>query len=216
TQLLKNDSQSYKSAVFATGGGCLPVPKVSDKNHPHYLKFVETVLHYALKKDIDTIVLGAQWLSYFGGESSYFVEINSMELPLKNQNGIDAAYIELEKMIQNLINQQKKVCIILPMPLGKDFDPQSIFKRTLLGEWEFCIKNVDANLWRQRSKSVCEKLKKIATHNGAEIIDPTIYFCNESICKVSINGNPIYKDGGHLRPSYVRANITFLDKIMKK
>jgi peptidoglycan/LPS O-acetylase OafA/YrhL len=214
-EVLKTKNVS-KSVIFSTGGGWLPIPYIFSDQHFGYLEFVNTVLHLTHDKNIKTVVIGAQWQGYLvgQGENGYYFKKNKTRLSLKDQGGVDMAFLELENMIKKLILDGKKVYIILNMPGGEEYDPKSFFSRNLIGKWNLNLPIGSFNKWNLKAKKVSDKLKEIARNVGAHIIDPTHYLCHENTCQNLLNGDPIYKDGGHLRPSYVKDHIKFLDFLL--
>jgi len=55
-------------------------------------------------------------------------------------------------------------------------------------------------------------LINIAAKNKIEIIDPMKYLCGDATCpSVDADGQPMYKDGQHLRPYFVRKKASFID-----
>jgi hypothetical protein len=57
------------------------------------------------------------------------------------------------------------------------------------------------------------KLIQVAQQTGANVIDPIQSLCDHLTCPaVSPDGEPIYVDGAHIRPSYARANVSYLDE----
>ena len=61
---------------------------------------------------------------------------------------------------------------------------------------------------------IVSRLKTAAYSAGAVVIDPVEYLCRRDCPALTNDGAPIYKNNGHLRPSYVRDNVTFLDAII--
>jgi hypothetical protein len=56
------------------------------------------------------------------------------------------------------------------------------------------------------------RLIEVANRAGAVVIDPLDYLCGSSICPAFEEGNPIYMDPTHLRSSYVRDRVSYLDR----
>jgi hypothetical protein len=61
-----------------------------------------------------------------------------------------------------------------------------------------------------------ERLKAIAMRTNVEVIDPLDFLCSENRCQVAAaDGTPFYRDTGHMRPFYVRANATYIDRVLE-
>lgn len=64
--------------------------------------------------------------------------------------------------------------------------------------------------------STKEPLIKMSLAHGAHIIDPFPILCPDGVCPaLDANGEPIYKDWDHFRPSYIRKNGSFIDQTME-
>ena len=62
---------------------------------------------------------------------------------------------------------------------------------------------------------VMDKLKAVATETGAQIIDPVPSLCDVRTCPtVSLDGQPVYKDENHMRPSYAIDKAHYMDRIL--
>src|SRR5712671_3522592 len=61
---------------------------------------------------------------------------------------------------------------------------------------------------------VVSRLKRIARSTGATVIDPVDYLCDGNCPTLTNDGWPVYMDDNHLRPSFVRQHVTFLDAIV--
>jgi hypothetical protein len=56
------------------------------------------------------------------------------------------------------------------------------------------------------------KLIALAMSTGAKIINPLDTFCVDRICPITDKeGNPLYKDSGHITASYARARASFIN-----
>jgi len=64
--------------------------------------------------------------------------------------------------------------------------------------------------------AISHALAATARQAGAEVIDPLDHLCAKSTCPAATpDGTPLYKDAVHLRPSYVRSSVTYLDGAVK-
>jgi hypothetical protein len=64
--------------------------------------------------------------------------------------------------------------------------------------------------------SITSRLTMIASDTGARVLNPTACLCQDNACStVDADGIPVYRDGGHMRPSFVRNHAGFLDFILK-
>ncbi|MCI5193902.1 MAG: acyltransferase [Candidatus Electrothrix sp. AU1_5] len=213
-ELLEQHPDQLKSVVFATRGGCLPVPNVYEDDHPLCTKeFKDTVLKYALSDDVDTVVVGASWGKLIlkenlqKGDRYYY--LNGDRKHSFEDDGIEYAYHALEEFLVTLL-QQKKVYLLLDNPTGTHFNPKTFFTGTRVSGI------VDKRmLWQEYSKQqdhVRLQLKALGNRLGVTVIDPVEHFCKEDKCRTSLeDGTPIYKDFGHIRPYYVKQYTDYID-----
>jgi hypothetical protein len=65
SSLINENPDRYRSALFATCGGCPPMPGVREGGHRLCSDLVDNVLDLANAPDVDAIVIGAPWKAYF-------------------------------------------------------------------------------------------------------------------------------------------------------
>ena len=218
-ELLTHDPLHTRTAIFATGGGCAPIPGVWEAHHAYCDGLVQHAIAYAQQPTVDTVVIGAAWQSYFQDtDSRYDYQFKDQGfsgrlVPDVSSESARRALGALDQMVQTLTRQHKRVVLILQIPVGDDLDPLRMVDRSVL-KLGFGINA--APLSRREVmravQRVDSQLVAIAKHAGAEIIDPLDSLCGPTTCPtLDENGAPMYRDAGHLRPSYVRANVHFLD-----
>ena len=220
-RVLSEDPSHSKSVLFAATGGCAPIPGVRERHHPHCDGFVARTVERARDPAIDTIVIAAAWYSYFVDPdprySYYFANADfSGPIGLGSQ-GAARAFAAFEQMVRSFVQQGKTVYIVLQIPVDSAIAPQHMIKRSLfdlsfsLDIHPFSRAETVANL-----EPVDSLLRGVALRTGAYVLDPLAVLCATDMCPVvDANGDPIYLDGGHLRPSYVRNNIRFLDVLLR-
>ncbi len=218
--LISKDPQGTRSAVFATFGGCPPIPHLYDSMTPKCLHFNEEVFAYAKSSDIDVVVVGAQWLGYFLGAHGgrYYYDDSGIHRELGLQTiGSEKAYQALEAKIMELRGLGKKVYLIGNIPVGPEVDPSIMVRRSLLPiGFSINKSGIKKSEFLGKYGEIRQRLVDISTRSGATLIDPISYLCSDAVCpSVLDDGEPIYKDGGHLRPSYVREKVHFLDETIK-
>jgi hypothetical protein len=59
-----------------------------------------------------------------------------------------------------------------------------------------------------------DQIASVAKANGASVIEPVDYLCKDGICIVEDENGPIHYDFGHLRSSFVRDKVKYLDATM--
>jgi peptidoglycan/LPS O-acetylase OafA/YrhL len=68
------------SAIYATSGGCVPIPGIFRKTHPACQPFAMRAFEFAKSKHFNTVVVAAQWNGYFTSD-----QIEFDKLPLNTE-----------------------------------------------------------------------------------------------------------------------------------
>lgn len=64
--------------------------------------------------------------------------------------------------------------------------------------------------------AVRQRLMDVGARSGATVIDPLDFLCSENVCpSVGEEGEAIYMDSVHLRPTYVREKVHYLDETIE-
>lgn len=212
-QLRETEPALHNSAVFVTDGGCPPIPGVTESARRRDCGgYVEAALSYVEQNDVDTVVVAAAWSLYFGS-TAYWADGMALSEPQARELAIRS----LQKMIGRLTASGRRVYLVLSIPHHPHLDPANLVKRSL---WTFQVET--GGVARGELKSVndpgTEQLRRAALAAGAIVIDPLEMLCdaNSHCAAFTDNGEPRYKDGGHLRPKYVRESVAYLDEAVRK
>jgi peptidoglycan/LPS O-acetylase OafA/YrhL len=219
TRLFEEKNKRLKSAIFATKPSWPPIPNLYSPNYPAYKGMMDAVLALTQDPKVTDVVIGANWFGYTTSQTLYYHEKNGVHHDLnKGSIGLTEAFDDLKQMIQTMVSHGKRVYLISNMPTGGEYDPKSRFvERDFFGRWKFDSKQGNKAAWMAYSKDLKSLLQTIAKESGATFLNPEDFLCNNSECTVSTDrGDPIYMDGAHLRPGYVKDNVTFLDPILLK
>lgn len=215
-KLMNEGKTSGSSIVFATYGGCPPIPNVFEKDHPKMDIFVDSVRSFAKDPSIKTVVIGAQWVGYMLSEN-YTHKTTYQESPLRqNCSTNSAALKDFEIMVREFVQAKKKVYIILNIPTGSIFEPRDMVNRTYSGQWTLKDIPTEPCSWLETARPILKELAKIAYDTGAIVIDPVDSLCQEDKCLIlTKSGTPVYRDGSHLSPKYVAEHANFIDITMQ-
>jgi peptidoglycan/LPS O-acetylase OafA/YrhL len=213
-------SKTNKSIVFATQGGCIPIPNVHHDKRHECDELVDDVLSYVSGKQVKTVVISALWYVYFDKDSMHYIynDRNSQKYFLIQSDGRKLALKSFEILLRRLNEQGKKTYVLLNIPIGEEFSPINMINRSLVsGKSFFQIKYNDVSTDSfKRYRYIDSALIDVSGKSNAVVIDPKMYLCNEKRCpSISDDGEPIYKDTSHLRPSFVRTNVQFLDETLQ-
>ena len=110
------------------------------------------------------------------------------------------------------------VYLVLNIPIGDKLDPKYMVKRSFR-EFPYMMSTrtggLDYREFRDKYGHIKNDLIKVAQDSGAIVIDPESSLCSGDTCKaIDSNGDPLYKDSAHLRPTYVRKHAKFIDKAL--
>ena len=195
------------TAVFAVRGACsLPYEFSWAFGKAACRRHIEKALAYAQRQDVDTVVIASAWFGYFMTESQGRWSMNPDSLP---------ALTRMQETIADLRKMNKRVYLVLIGPVDRKLDPLSRIHRTVLPPG-FQVSDIEAPTRLEihaKFARIEVLLRQIASDTGARIIDPTDALCDHTTCPaLTRDGEPIYLDMGHLRPSFMRASATFMDE----
>jgi peptidoglycan/LPS O-acetylase OafA/YrhL len=209
-RILADHPSNSHSAVFAVRGMCaLGAVEIVGQFRAACQEHLQDAVRYANDPNVDTVVIGGTWYLYF-------VDFPDTQFgaagPLKP--GTDRALDSLERVVAAWVRHGKRVYLVLNMPVGISLDPREMIRRTLLPPaFRIDIHSparaaIDAALG-----PIDARLERLARETGATVIDPVPSLCNATSCPaITPDGEPMYHDANHLRPSYVRDSVHFLDE----
>jgi len=212
-ELIRKAPAGTRSAVLATCPGAPPVPGVRDVVPDRCAALLAAVRRYARLPHVEVVVIGAAWHNTFRG-SNYFDDGGGRRVLLRDSTGTRQAFAALEAMLRELRELGKTTYLILDSPSGPSFHPGNLVRRSLSG---FTIERGGRPLAGLQSEFgwIGEALRAIAARTDTAVIDPMASLCHDDRCPaLADDGLPIYVDTGHLRPSFVRAHATFVDRTL--
>ena len=205
----KRRETSSRGAFVLWGGGAPPIPGLKEKNHPATGEMISEVDR--LLRDntqIDRVILGANWVwCCCLPVAPYRIGNESFPSDAARSLALEA----LEDMIQKIRMQGKNVYLVLNIPVDPIQDPKSEMTRAFDGISTTIATPLLASEFRSRYGSFLLQLREVGQEAGAIIIDPLDFFLADGSYPRLINGKHIYKDSCHLRPSFVRDDVTYLD-----
>ncbi|MEI6376764.1 MAG: SGNH hydrolase domain-containing protein, partial [bacterium] len=208
-ELLKNNKSHERGAILIWSGGIPPIPGYLVKTKPECEKFFN-IFSKTINSDqrIDRVVISGLWGIYLmRGTGNTILGINTDD---------DRALMKLGEalgaMVKKLTDQKIKVYIVLGANGEKKLDPKNLIKRGFSGHHLIPPPVVTSKEYLENNHSLINMITKTAQKNGAEVIDPLDYLCQGGVWKFTDEeGVPIRVDVGHLRPSYVRQHVKYLD-----
>lgn len=214
-QFMADHPDNQLSAVFAVRGGCLPgSPEMSvvEADPEACRTLTQDAIAYARQPNVETVVIGACWYRYFVKFPSFtrFGEAGPI------QPGTDAALENLRRLVTQLVAMDKRVYVILHIPIGHGFDPRYMIERSLLPPAFTVSARPPSRAEIERAlQPFVARIRAIALESGAHVIDPMQWLCEADRCPaISASGEPMYHDVGHLSPSYAKQHVHFLDELL--
>ena len=196
--LLSAEPTRYRSVVFATRGGCLPIPNYSDA--PRGCEaHLSAALRYAQRDAVERVVIGGYWLNIPPGKAR------------------DDAVQSIGRLIAAL-SKTKKVYLLMNIPAGPEFDPRNMFTGSRLStilpkESPMALSLAD---FLKDYGPLREALAATVAANGGTPIDPLTWLCANGTCPVlSQDGRPLYMDEHHMRPFHAAQNTWYVDVTVK-
>ena len=216
--LLQSNPAHSESVVYASNGGCPPIPHVQEDHHPYCLGLIDRALKFAEDPNVNVVVIGANWVGYFveidPRYSYYFADGRSKEELLPGSRGAQRALDALQSMITRLKGEGKEVYLVLQSPRDDALDPRRMIgKRWGASSFRINVPVVSKDAVTRTMQPIVSQLRAIANATGARVIDPIDYLCAQHCPVMTSDGLPIYRDEGHLNPRYVRTNVRYLDQV---
>ncbi len=218
-QELLDDGRLTKTVYFVVGPSCTPIPGII-KSGPfaHCSEMPKIAADLIDTKHIGTVVFGGSWPEYQGDD--IYVERGGVRLPIDSPEAVNDVYANLEDETRRLVRTNHSVYLILNPPVSDRFDPRRMISRSLTGFRidPAVLEGVPIPDLVARAADVDRRLIDIAERTGARTVDPLSDICGAGPTCSSFfaDGEPKFVDSMHLRPAYVRNNITFLDNLLTR
>ncbi len=205
--------------VFLAHGGCPPIRNIRDNRDStdSCPTHVENSIKEALRPEVHSVVLGASWYSYFKKDTKYYIENNISKTIASQTNGFDGAMDELKNTLKILKHSNKKVYLVLNMPMGKVYDPKQMVERSFSSTpVKIHIEPLIKVEFDEKYAEVKKALIEVAMSADVIIIDPIDHLCLKDICPTATqDGKPFYKDESHFRPYYAKEHVKYLDRVFE-
>jgi len=167
---------------------------------------------------VKAVVIGANWLGYFLPQNrdpryDYRIVMDSGGTQRIDQPaGSAQALSQLSKMISALRRAGKSVYLILPSANESRFDPRRMIVRMRFSINAPVIARAELI---NSMEPIRSELKATSVASGANLLDPMDTLCAKMCSALLEDGVPIYIDGDHLNPEYVRRQVRFLDPVLR-
>ena len=201
------DTSAQKEGVsgrLITLSACPPLLGVDRTDIKFCYQYNESVIQYIeTHPELETVILAGRWALSANGERYKTEEESNVELIdvlSSEQSGTNAQIFEIgiNRTVERLIELNRNVVIVMPIPeVGYDVPSSyTIAFRTGRDLNEIIAPTFDE--YAQRNQIVNSVLFKMMNHYDVLLINPAATLCDQSICKVVVDGRPLYRDGNHL------------------
>lgn len=132
----------------------------------------------------------------------------SKDLQVRNSEA-EFRYNKLVGFIHKIKDRSAQIYIVMPEPFGDAYNPKKHLRLGL----EINIDKQDVIKHFNEHYNAIDKIKNLELP-FINFIDPLDFLCSESSCKTTTeDGDFIYYDDSHMRPSYAKSLMSYLDRI---
>jgi peptidoglycan/LPS O-acetylase OafA/YrhL len=211
-RLLTDNPHNSRGAVFAASEECDPWRTKFYGREQACERMDEAMQEFAKGDMVDTVVIGACWYCWLVD-----VDYITPSVDRGMKENADAILEKWTSFVASLRNSNKRVFVVLNIPLDPALDPRQMIERSdVLGGFKVADTFVATERVRRRLYHVTSKLRKNLEGTGAILIDPVNTLCDAKRCpSMSIEGGAVYADLLHIRGSYVREKVVFLDEAVQ-
>jgi len=204
---------------FLTEGGCPPVPNLLEDLHPGCFNLFDRLYKFlSIETNISKVVVSGCFNCYFidqsrsvptpGDNYNYYYLSGEEKLQLRSGKGQSESLVSLKTFL-NSLSSRYKVIFIGDNPSSESFNPSVILSYVLRGDSAYF--NARYPNFSHREFQVSKEELKLEDKLLISTASSAIYFglidivCPGGICKAIDNvGSPLYKDGNHMRPAFVK------------
>jgi peptidoglycan/LPS O-acetylase OafA/YrhL len=207
--ILENANNESRGAIFIAAPATLPIQGLVT---PEWNNGQDLMVSFwkEVKENpkIDRVVIGARWGTNAFSSNS---KCHYNGLSLSDPSSLEVVMWELEKNVRILQEMGKTVYLLLNIPTGFELDPKNLYVRGFISPISSGVRRLKVADFLQIDKPFRDKLLAISQSTGAIIIDPIPSLSENNFCTAVNADGPIRCDDSHLRPSYVREHVKYLD-----
>ena len=218
-QRLYEAGQLRARVYFLAGPSCAPIPGATRPDRFATCSAMPRLAQDLMARHhIGTLVLGAFWAVNHGNDM--FVTRDGQRRPINTPDAQEAVYANLEDWVRSLTAAGVHVHLILATPSDRRFNPALVLDRTWHGYSLDAarLQGVASADLRRSLAPIDARLQAIAARTGATILDPFADICGTGpVCPfLFADGQPVFSDGLHLRPSFVADRIHVFDALLMR
>jgi len=215
-KILGGETGSSRGGILLFRAAAPPIPGIVNSQGIQLgTKLTERTIELLEEQPrIDRIVVAACWPFYFEPAQKYAINGGA----LHGESGRLAALLRLKAFLQNLVARGKKVYLLLDPPWDFRLAPERFLKRSFSGVEPTTPPLLSYEEFLDREKNpvrpIREALETLCRESGVEMIDPSNDLVVDGFCVVADENGPIRSDMSHLRASYVRNKVLYLDRLL--
>lgn len=209
--LLSEYPGNINNIYFAVHEGCIPIPGVfkGDVNPSIAVckNYLNSINRFLDRKDIKTVIIGACWSCYLLPHDDNKNNAEDFSEPESRNRAISLLGDYLKKLIKS-----KDVYLVIDNPIGNSFNPNTYLRGNRYTS--LTVANIPSQVSATQDQfDLRTDLKLVAKLSGVKVIDPYNSLCNDKHFCISTDddGQPIYKDGNHLRARFVMQHANYID-----
>ncbi len=223
-ELAKRRSNRLPKVVFYSYGGCPPWPGVNrvgiswDGAPWRCDRFHSEVVNELLRPEVKTVVISAFWEGYFDSLPFHLADDKTRTTIGASSPHVDSVFGLFERELAMLRTSGKRIYLVLSSPHSQFLSPNALLPRRIPGlKPRQIVRDLPRAAIPIQTGKLMDRLRSIATRTGVIVIDPIEYLCDDASCPiVEADGRAIYSDSHHLRPSFVRRSVTYLDVVLTR
>lgn len=187
-----------------TLNACPPLLGVDRADQKYCREYNDKVIEYIqAHPELDTVILAGRWAlaaegNRYGNEDGADVVLIDQLTAIPSGENLEIFKAGLDRTVEKLLELNRKVVIVLPIPeVGYDV-PSSYFIALRTGRDINEIIAPTLGEYMQRNRPVIAVMDDLKNRYSVQLIDPATVMCDKRICKVVVDGRSLYLDGHHL------------------
>jgi peptidoglycan/LPS O-acetylase OafA/YrhL len=209
--------REHRSGIFAATDSCPPLLGVIRPDAWKCKDFNDAVIVVASRPEIRDVILDARWAknaeaTSYGDEGNGRILLYDDQGRSSDARGAHAVFLRgLDRTVEALKDARKNVILVGSAPEIGWAVPEVLARLRLAGDNRDMDLPLAAHLARQHTVMADFALMK--WKYGVKVVDPTDVLCDDRVCHVILNGQPLYRDEHHLSATAARMLIPEIARV---
>lgn len=170
-----------KSALIMARSSCIPALGLAPPTRKECKELTRASVEYLIRAPVSKVVLAGYWVDLANSDAEAATLYNT-----------------LKATVTALVASGKHVYLMKDVPLLPDDSYAERAALRSLREHGATIFGPTIVQHIERQRRITMMLERIATEQGAMLLDPASLLCDEKACKVAAQNRPLYRDKHHL------------------